>query len=246
MPALDEAFKRVDANQDGKLDAQEFARFIERSRSLSGANAAEVFGKLDTNKDGALTLEEFRGITGLSRGTPAPPSPKPEPTPTTEPPPTKPEPAPTKPAPAPTTVEKAASPEGLAFFEKKIRPVLADKCYKCHSADAEKVKGGLALDTRDGTRAGGDSGHAVVPGDLEASLLIKAIRYHDKDLAMPPEKSGGKLPDDVIKDFETWVQFGAPDPRDGRVESGEEGGHMGRRRRIGGRGSRRRNRPRRR
>ncbi len=188
MPALNEGFKRVDANKDGKLDAQEFARFIEHSRSMSGANAAEVFGKLDTNKNGALTVEEFRGITGLSRGTPAPPPPKPESTPT-------------KPASAPTTVEKAACPEGLAFFEKKIRPVLADKCYRCHSSEAEKVKGGLALDTREGTRAGGDSGHAVVPGDLEASLLIKAIRYHDKDLAMPPEKSGGKLADDVIKDF---------------------------------------------
>ena len=74
VPALDEAFKRVDANKDGKLDAQEFARFIERSRSLSGANSAEVFGKLDANKDGALTLEEFRGVTAISRGSPAPPS----------------------------------------------------------------------------------------------------------------------------------------------------------------------------
>src|SRR5437867_67407 len=83
VPALDEAFKRVDANQDGKLDPQEFGKFIQRSRSLSGSNADEVFGKLDTNKDGALTLDEFRGITGISRGSPAPPSPKPKPTPTT-------------------------------------------------------------------------------------------------------------------------------------------------------------------
>eukprot|EP01031_Cornospumella_fuschlensis_P014086 gene14086-17218_t len=59
---LDEGFKKLDFNQDQKLDAGEFARFIERSRSLSGSNANEVFGKLDTNKDAALTLEEFRGV----------------------------------------------------------------------------------------------------------------------------------------------------------------------------------------
>ncbi len=103
----------------------------------------------------------------------------------------------------------------LAFFEKNIRPVLAEKCYKCHSADAEKVKGGLLLDTREGIREGGDSGHAVVPGNVAESLLIKALRYTDKDTAMPPQKSGGKLADTVIADFEKWVKIGAPDPRDG-------------------------------
>jgi cytochrome c553 len=104
---------------------------------------------------------------------------------------------------------------GLDFFEKKIRPVLAEKCYKCHSADAEKIKGGLLLDTREGIRRGGDDGPAVVPGKLEESLLIDAIRYQHKDTAMPPAKSGGKLPDAVIRDFEKWVQMGAPDPREG-------------------------------
>ena len=59
--------------------------------------------------------------------------------------------------------------EGLAFFEKKIRPVLVEHCYKCHSASSEKVKGGLLLDTRDGIRKGGESGHAVVPDDLKES-----------------------------------------------------------------------------
>src|SRR3954447_19997749 len=107
---------------------------------------------------------------------------------------------------------KEADPAGLDFFEKKIRPVLMDKCYKCHSADAEKIKGGLLLDTRDGIRRGGDDGPAVVPGKLEESLLIDAIRYQHKDTAMPPAKSGGKLPDAVIHDFEKWVQMGAPDP----------------------------------
>src|SRR4051794_4289087 len=71
------------------------------------------------------------------------------------------------------------TPEQLAFFEKKIRPVLVEHCSKCHAADAEKVKGGLLLDTRDGLRKGGDTGPSVVPGSPERSSLIKAIRYRD-------------------------------------------------------------------
>ncbi|WP_064736162.1 PSD1 and planctomycete cytochrome C domain-containing protein [Chthoniobacter flavus] len=106
----------------------------------------------------------------------------------------------------------------LAFFEKNIRPVLADKCYKCHSAQSEKVKGGLVLDTREGIRMGGDSGHAVVPGNLKESLLVTALHWQDKDLQMPPEKDGGKLPDNVIADFEKWIIIGAPDPRDGEAK----------------------------
>jgi Protein of unknown function (DUF1549)/Protein of unknown function (DUF1553)/Planctomycete cytochrome C len=114
--------------------------------------------------------------------------------------------------------EPAGTPEQIAFFEKKIRPVLADKCYKCHSDKAEKVKGGLVLDTREGIRRGGDNGPAVVPGKLEDSLLIEAIRYQNPDFAMPPKKEGGKLPDGVIKDFEAWVQMGAPDAREGAAK----------------------------
>jgi len=113
-----------------------------------------------------------------------------------------------KPEPKPTA-------EQLDFFEKRIRPVLSDKCYKCHSEKAAKVKGGLVLDTREGARRGGDSGPAVVPGNLDDSIIIQAVRYTNKDFAMPPEKSGGKLPDAVIKDFETWIKMGAPDPREG-------------------------------
>ena len=115
-------------------------------------------------------------------------------------------------APAPAAKPDAGQ---LEFFEKNIRPVLAAKCYKCHSAEADKVKGRLLLDTRDGIRQGGDTGHAVVPGNVAESLLLKALHYTDKDMSMPPEKSGGKLPDKVIADFETWVKMGAPDPRDG-------------------------------
>ena len=98
--------------------------------------------------------------------------------------------------------------EQIDFFEKKIRPVLVEHCYKCHSATAKKVRGGLLLDSRDGLRRGGDSGSVIVPGDPAASRLIKALRYDE--LQMPPD---GKLPDKVISDFETWIKQGAVDPR---------------------------------
>lgn len=115
---------------------------------------------------------------------------------------------------AASAVEPKPSADQLKFFEDRIRPVLVNKCYECHSAQAKKLKGGLYLDTRAGSRKGGDNGPAVVPGDLSASLLISAIRYADKDSAMPPK---AKLPDDVIADFEKWVTMGAPDPREGAV-----------------------------
>ncbi|HEY6168731.1 MAG TPA: PSD1 and planctomycete cytochrome C domain-containing protein [Verrucomicrobiae bacterium] len=113
-------------------------------------------------------------------------------------------------------VEKAPTPDQLAFFEKKIRPMLVSKCYKCHSAESEKVKGGLLLDTREGIRQGGDTGHAVVPGSLSESLLISALRGVKKAELMPPKE---KLTEDVIADFEKWVLMGAPDPRDGTGKS---------------------------
>jgi len=106
---------------------------------------------------------------------------------------------------------------GIEFFEQKIRPVLIEHCYKCHSKDSEKVKGGLLLDTRDGLLKGGDTGPAIVPGDPEKSLLIKAVHYADEDLQMPPRKNGGKLSDEQIADLEAWIKMGAPDPRAGSV-----------------------------
>src|SRR6266700_1289605 len=111
-------------------------------------------------------------------------------------------------------------PEGYDFFEKKIRPVLVERCYKCHSASAEKVKGELLLDTREGMLKGGESGKpAIVTGDAEKSRLIAAIRYTNDDLQMPPKKAGGKLSDEQIADFIAWVNLGAPDPRTGKAES---------------------------
>ncbi|MEW6306370.1 MAG: PSD1 and planctomycete cytochrome C domain-containing protein [Verrucomicrobiota bacterium] len=101
----------------------------------------------------------------------------------------------------------------LDFFERRIRPVLAERCYSCHSAQSEKLKGGLLLDTRAGLLKGGESGQpAIVPGDAEHSRLIKAIRHTDADLKMPPKQ---KLNDAQIADFITWINLGAPDPRTG-------------------------------
>jgi hypothetical protein len=109
-------------------------------------------------------------------------------------------------------LEKPPTPDQIAFFEKNIRPVLAAKCYKCHSADSEKVKGGLLLDTREGIRRGGDTGHAVVPGSLGESLLLSALRGANQMELMPPKE---RLPEDVIANFEKWILMGAPDPREG-------------------------------
>ena len=102
----------------------------------------------------------------------------------------------------------------LAFFENRIRPVLIQHCYKCHSKQAKKLKGGLRLDLRATTLKGGETGPAVVPGNVKKSLLIQALQY--KGLEMPPK---GKLPAKVVADFVKWVKDGAIDPRSGGVRS---------------------------
>ncbi len=109
--------------------------------------------------------------------------------------------------------------EQAEFFEKKIRPILAENCYKCHSVEAGKSKGGLTLDTREATLKGGEGGPAVTPGNPAKSLLITAVTYQDKDLQMPPKKDASKLPDDQIADLIAWVKMGAPDPRDGKAKA---------------------------
>src|SRR5688572_31684782 len=86
---------------------------------------------------------------------------------------------------AATPVEKLTK-EQSDFFESKVRPVLASHCYKCHSAEEKKAKGGLLLDSRQGWQKGGGHGPALVPGDPAGSLLLKAVRYEDADLQMPP------------------------------------------------------------
>ncbi len=100
-----------------------------------------------------------------------------------------------------------SSPEGIAFFEKKIRPVLVKECYSCHAKDAKKVGGNLLLDSREGLMAGGQSGPAVVSGRAQASALIQALKYDG--LEMPPERPLSKA---VVADFVKWVEMGVPYP----------------------------------
>lgn len=110
----------------------------------------------------------------------------------------------------------SASASDLDFFESKIRPVLVENCYECHSVEAAnrgKQKGGLLLDSKDGIRTGGDTGPAVVPGNVSGSLLLKALRQ--EDLEMPPK---GKLSDEIIADFTRWIERGAVDPREGSTK----------------------------
>ena len=105
--------------------------------------------------------------------------------------------------------EQTASPEQIAFFEARIRPLLVNHCIACHGAT--KQKGGLRLDSRLAWIKGGDTGPALVPGKPEESLIIKAIRHTDEDLRMPPNKA---LPANEVALLVEWVRRGAPDPRD--------------------------------
>jgi len=114
---------------------------------------------------------------------------------------------------APLRGQEAA--EGLEHFEKKIRPILHAQCLQCHGP--EKQKAGLRVDSRRALLKGGDTGPAVVPGSAEKSLLLKALRQTDPDLLMPPPKNGKKLPEAALKDFETWINGGAPFPTAGEA-----------------------------
>lgn len=105
----------------------------------------------------------------------------------------------------------AASAEQVEFFEKRIRPVLAQECYECHAV-GKKRKGGLLLDSRPGWQEGGDSGAAIVPGNPGASLLLQSMKHLHPELKMP--KNGARLDEEVLRDFEKWIADGAADPRD--------------------------------
>jgi hypothetical protein len=111
-----------------------------------------------------------------------------------------------------TVSARAEDAASVAFFESKIRPVLVEHCYECHSTEAGKSKGGLLLDTKHGIRSGGEAGAAVVPGDPAKSLLLTAVKHADPDLEMPPKKP--KLSERVIADLEAWIKNGATDPRE--------------------------------
>jgi cytochrome c553 len=111
--------------------------------------------------------------------------------------------------------DAAANAEAIAYFETHIRPVLATKCYDCHSANVQ-AKGGLRLDTKDGILVGGSSGPALSPGNPDGSLLVDALKYNG--LQMPPKE---RLSDEVIAHFEEWIRLGAVDPREGDPASKE-------------------------
>jgi len=111
----------------------------------------------------------------------------------------------------PVRAQESAA-EKTFFFESRIRPLLVENCYECHSQQSSTIKGGLSLDTRQAVAAGGDSGKVVIPGKPEESLLLQSVRYNNTDLQMPPK---GRLTDAQIADLERWIQMGAPDPREG-------------------------------
>ena len=110
--------------------------------------------------------------------------------------------------------------DGVEFFEKKIRPVLVEHCYQCHSAESKTLEGTLRLDLKAGWQLGGDSGEpAVVPGKPDESPLIRAVRHDDDASAMPPNKP--RLAEQIVADLTEWVRRGAPDPREGTVTRDE-------------------------
>ena len=114
---------------------------------------------------------------------------------------------------APLATSAADDPAGIAFFEQKIRPVLIEQCYECHSSQAQKLKGGLHLDSKAGWLKGGDSGlPTIVPGKPDEGLFLRYVRHLEPDMEMPPKKP--KLPDAVAADFAAWIKAGAMDPRD--------------------------------
>jgi hypothetical protein len=199
FPAFDpeRIFILGDADLDGRLSLEEFRDFLRSSPRMRNAAATiePMFRRIDADRDGFLSLSEYRKSFPQRPGGAA----------------ARRE-APTQKPLGANLPDASITPEQEKFFEAKIRPVLATQCGKCHASTAEKLRGGLRLDSREALRLGGDSGPAIVPGKPDESLLIRAIRYSDDELRMPPK---AKLPGVVVADFEAWVKMGAPDPRTG-------------------------------
>jgi hypothetical protein len=114
---------------------------------------------------------------------------------------------------------RADEPADLEFYERKIRPLLANRCYECHSKDSKRPEGGLLLDTSAGVRAGGENGAIINADKPDTSLLLEMVRY-DGDIQMPP---AGKLPAAEIALLEEWVKRGAPLPEDGTAKAATKG-----------------------
>lgn len=100
--------------------------------------------------------------------------------------------------------------EKLDFFESKVRPVLIQHCYECHSKESGEASGKLRLDSRNAWMSGGTRGQAIMPGKPDQSLVFRAVNYHESDMQMPPD---GKIPDAQIADLKKWIEMGADDPR---------------------------------
>lgn len=124
----------------------------------------------------------------------------------------------------PARAEFSSPEDGLRFFEERIRPVLAEKCYSCHSAESEKLKGSLQVDHLSHLLAGGDTGPSVVPGKPDDSLLVEAIAYANPDLRMPPKE---KLSTSVLEDFRRWITGGAPWPEESAPQAGQRATGVG-------------------
>jgi hypothetical protein len=204
FPAFDpeRIFALGDTDLDDRLSLDEYRELLRSAPRMKNATATiePLFRRLDLDQDGFLSLPEYSRSfrQGPRDGVVKPDTPKA-----------------IESASAAPAVALNAAPLTLdeeTFFEAKIRPVLASQCGKCHGSTAEKLRGGLHVDSREGLRRGGDSGAAVVPGKPDESLLIRAIRYRDQELRMPPK---ARLPETVVADFEKWVKMGAPDPRTG-------------------------------
>lgn len=97
----------------------------------------------------------------------------------------------------------ASAADSDKLFTDSVRPLFERKCFDCHSSKAEELKGNLKLESLELILKGGDSGPAVVAGDVENSFLLRAIRYQVEDYQMPPS---GRLSDEEIKVVETWVK----------------------------------------
>ena len=185
-PAFDlsRIFILGDADLDGRLSLEEYRDFLSSAPHMKGAVATiePMFRRLDADGDGFLSLPEYRKSFPRRPGGAV-----------VEPEPPRVDQAVAAADMAPVTAEQET------FFEAKIGSVLARECARCHASTPEKLTAGLRVDSRDGLRLGGHSGPAVVPGNLDESLIIRAIRYLDEDLQMPPKS---RLAEKVIADFE--------------------------------------------
>ncbi len=206
FPVFDpeQIFMMGDADLDGRLSLDEYRDFLRSSPRMKGAAATiePMFRRLDADRDGFLSLAEYRkSFPRRPAGTPP-----------------KSDAAKEKPA-GSTAPEGGITAEQEQFFEAKVRPVLVAHCGKCHASTAEKLRGGLRLDSREGLRKGGDSGPAIIPGRPDESLLLRAIGYRDEDLQMPPK---GKLPGRGHRGFRGLDQDGRSRPAD-RAGAGARG-----------------------